>query len=285
MKKNFLFLTLFLAISYSVFSLSLPKPTNYVTDNAGIISDETEAHLNESLRLFEASTTHEIAVVTIPKLENDTIETAAVSLFEEWGIGKEGLDNGVLFLVSLEDRVMRIEVGYGLEGILPDAIAFQIINEIKPYFANGNYDEGIHTAVDDIQAVIAGEKVTYTENRGIFHTGLGQWALYIIFIFIMVGFQIMAATKSWWHGGVIGGVAGGLLGLILGGIISGIVFGIIAAVIGLIVDYFVSHYKGPGTFGGFGGHSGGGFSGGGRSGGFGGFGGGMSGGGGASGRW
>src|SRR3989344_3919031 len=104
-----------------------------------------------SVRAFEASTTNEIAVVTINSLGGDTIENYAVKLFEDWKIGKERDDNGILLLIAKNDRKVRIEVGYGLEGAVPDAISNQIIQkEIVPHFKNNDFAGGIFDGVDSL---------------------------------------------------------------------------------------------------------------------------------------
>ncbi len=272
-------------------------PTGFVSDFAGIINESARASLESELQKFEAETKHEIAVVTIKSLQGDTIENFAVKLFEDWQIGKKGADNGALFLIALEDRQMRIEVGYGLEGPLPDATAYAIINKIvKPAFQAGDYAKGITEGVGAIEAAVKGEDVGARVGKKIgegFNLGrlineLGPWFFIFIFIILRSVIYGFGGSKRWWPGGVWGGVFGLVAGLIAAGLAIGIIFWILGfGIAGLLLDYVASK-KGPfkggrgGFWGGMGGFGhGGGFGGGG----FGGFGGGGSGGGGSSGRW
>ncbi|MBX4181555.1 TPM domain-containing protein [Candidatus Parcubacteria bacterium] len=275
-----MFLTLLLAITLS--------PVGYVNDFASILSPQTVTSLNQELTDFTKNTSAEISVVTIPSLGSDqTIETYATELFQKWGIGKAKEDNGVLLLISRDDREMRIEVGYGLEPVITDIESDHIINDVLvPAFQNGDYDAGVTSAVERIKDDIGrGEpevgKPTLTFASEvllhIFNAG-GGVILYFIFLIPVFIVSILARSKSWWAGGIFGGVIGWIF-------LNGIFIIIISALLGLLLDYIVSKtYKKHKALGidppwwiGGGGK--------GPGGGFGGFGGGMSGGGGASGRW
>lgn len=278
---------LFSAVVVSAYS-SPGMPTGYVNDFAGVLSAQAKQQIELRLSSLDASTSAQVSVVTIKSLDGDTIENYANKLFEEWGIGQKGKDNGVLLLVSVEDREMRIEVGYGLEGALTDAESSWVIRDkITPRFKEGNYDQGVIDGVEGILTAASEDLVPISIEKT-FETSAGFMenafpALIFGFMALQWMWAILARTKSWWLGGVIGAVAGvifwGLTGLILLGLF------------GLLLDWLVSkeykkstetgHY--PWWIGGKSGF-GGGFSGG-RSGGFGGFGGGRSGGGGSSGRW
>jgi uncharacterized protein len=134
-------------------------PSGFVDDFAGLLSADEVGGLESKLSQFEQATGNEIVVVTIPGLQGDTIEGFAEKLFQEWGIGKEGKDNGALLLVAVEDRAVRIEVGYGLEGMLTDAQSSQIINRvIIPAFQKEDYNGGISQAVDLILPALGGEE-------------------------------------------------------------------------------------------------------------------------------
>ncbi|HYC82988.1 MAG TPA: TPM domain-containing protein, partial [Candidatus Paceibacterota bacterium] len=186
--------------------ISPGEPTGYVSDFAGILKAEDRASMEAKLESFEASTGNEIAVVTVTSLGGDTIENYAVELFEEWGIGKEREDNGVLMLVALEEREMRIEVGYGLEGALTDAQSYWIINnELKPAFQRGDYAAGINAGVDKVIAATQGEIIAEDSPEP-------QAFNFNFLIFGFVAFQwllaILARSKSWWAGGVFGALGG-----------------------------------------------------------------------------
>jgi len=136
-----------------------PDYTGYVNDFAEILDSASRHDLESLVTGIEKSTGAEIAIVTIDSLEGITIEEYAVELFEKWGIGKADEDNGLLILVSLMDRKVRIEVGYGLEGVITDLEAGRIIDEIiVPNFKNEDYNRGIYDAVVTISNQIYGEE-------------------------------------------------------------------------------------------------------------------------------
>lgn len=124
------------------------KPTGFVNDNAHIINDQTKAKLTTLLSSFEQKTRIEFTVVTVATIGDTPIEDFATRLFEEWGIGKKGEDNGLLLLIAPKERKLRLEVGYGLEGAINDALAGRIIREtIVPWFTKGDYSTGILNGV------------------------------------------------------------------------------------------------------------------------------------------
>lgn len=266
------------------------EPSGFVNDFADIIPAESEQQLENRLQQFQNETTNEIAVVTIERLDGDTIDNFAVRLFEEWGIGTSENDNGVLLLVAKQDKKMRIEVGYGLEGALTDAESGAIIRSVlRPAFQNGRYADGIAQAVDAMMAATQGE---YDAPAASANTGGMDWDFIVIFggFFIIWLAAILGRSRSWWAGGVIGAVIAIGIGLWLGFVWWGIVSLVLLVPGGLLFDYGVSKQfhnaksggrRPPWWGGGMWGPGSGGFG----SGGFGGFGGGMSGGGGASGGW
>lgn len=267
------------------------SPQGFVTDFAGVLTTEEKNSLETKLGAFQKDTTNEVAVVTIHSLDGDTIENYANELFREWGIGTKQNNNGVLFLVAVDDHKMRIEVGYGLEGAVTDIGTKQLQDDVAaPAFRKGDYFSGIDGVVDGLIKMSKGEYVapaSSTTNEGL--------PKIIVFILIWGSIvfpwliAIFARSKSWWAGGVAGGVVGILISLFLN-----TTMGLIAMIpligVGLLFDYVVSRsYTGfksgdkkhiPWWAGG------GGFGGGSSSGGgFGGFGGGSSGGGGSSSSW
>jgi uncharacterized protein len=299
------FLATAVSVHKNAYAYTTPgAPTGFVTDFAQIFTADQKQTLEQSLTDFEVQTTHEISVVTIPTLAGDTIENYANELFADWKIGKEGVDNGVLLLIALEDKKVRIEVGYGLEGALTDAESKYIIDKvIIPAFKNGQFAEGLQAGAETIKQAIVDEVVVASGASAKSRTGFAGFiekALNIILgaldFFIVIGivlFQlitsILAKSKAWWHGGVLGGLVGIAI-LFFAGLSIGIISTIVLVVFGLLIDYHVSKsyevFKAGGTrpwFMSIGGGNGGGWSRGG--GGLGGFGGGSSGGGGASGGW
>ena len=280
-----------LLVSSFAYAYSSPgKASGYVNDFANIFSTEEKASLENILFLFNASSTNEISVVTVKSLGGDYIENYAEKLFKEWGIGTKKYDNGVLLLIAVEDRQMRIEVGYGLEGSLTDSVASQIIRDhLTPAFKQGDFYGGVTLAVNHIIKVTRGEykndNPSSSSNKGFDYEFL---IVAIVIVFQFLG-SILGRSKSWWAGGVIGGAAGiGLTFFQVLGItfVVGVVITIVLALLGLLFDYLVSgKYTEairsgtvPPWWAGGAGRSGGGSS-------FGGFSGGSSGGGGSSGSW
>ena len=254
-----------------------------VNDFALVLSGDARLSLESQLAEFEKQTSHEISVVTIKSLNGDSLEEYANTLFREWGIGKKDANNGVLFLVALEDRKMRIEVGYGLEGALTDLESKHIQEDyVKPLFKESKYEEGIILGANKIKEAIAGEVVGLPTKKS--KSGINGSMIELILFFGIFLLQwlmsMFARSKSWWLGGVVGAIFGVLVMLIFGWWFMIIIL----SVFGLLLDYVVSkNYQNnpnhPSWWAGGGGFGGGG------SGGFGGFGGGSSGGGGSSSSW
>jgi len=153
-------LLLLLALPSPAFGAApkLPSPAGPVTDLAGILDAGTQQRLLRLIRDVQERTTAEIAILTVPSTEPLTVEEYAVAIFDRWKIGKRGKDNGLLFLVAVRDRRMRITTGYGLEGILPDGKVGEIRDrDIVPYFRAGRYPEGILRGTEALAKVIQSE--------------------------------------------------------------------------------------------------------------------------------
>lgn len=290
----------FLTVGFSARAYSSPgKPAGFVNDFAGILDLAQKASLETKINSFNASTSNEISVVIINSLDGDTIENYANKLFADWGIGKDKKDNGVLLLVSMGDRQMRIEPGYGLEGALPDITCRQIITQtMRPAFQAGDYYKGVDGAVNDIISATKGEYTADTADNATNSSSLNNLSFDLIFFLIFFGFSLLnilwrhlAKSRSWWEGGVIGFILGLIIAVIfLRILLFLILIPVIGILFGLGSDYLVSRVlpkPKPPRRGGSGGiwFGGGGFGGSGGGGGFGGFGGGGSGGGGSSGGW
>lgn len=148
-------LALFAAACFAAFAAlaaDVPYLSGRVVDNAEILRAETKQKLTARLKAHEAETTNQIAVLTVPSLEGESIESYAEQVFNTWKLGQKGKDNGVLVLVAPNERRMRIEVGYGLEGTLTDVAASRIVrNVMTPRFKEGNFDAGV---AEGVQAVI-----------------------------------------------------------------------------------------------------------------------------------
>ena len=136
-------------------ALDVPYLTGRVNDDAEILSPQVRKTITERLKAHEDKTGNQIAVLTVPSLEGESIEGYAEAVFKEWKLGQKGKDNGILLIVAPQDRRMRIEVGYGLEGTLPDSAAGSIIrNVITPKFKSGDYDGGVEAGVNAIISVL-----------------------------------------------------------------------------------------------------------------------------------
>ena len=285
LKKALIVFSLWLTVISPALAYDNPGPaTGFVNGFVQVLSSEQKQNLENKLLNFEKESSNEVAVAIISSLDGDTIENFALELFADWQIGKKNNDNGVLILVAIEDRQMRIEVGYGLEGALTDAQSSWIINQVmKPAFQQGDYYAGLDQAVDKIIAASQGEYLP-SESATTEMPNVGNWLWFFIFIFMWLT-AILSRSKSWWLGGVFGGIGGVIVGLFNGFLFFGLIATAVLIPLGLFFDYLVSKkYQASKASGHvpwwIGGGRGGGFGGG-----FGGFGGGGSGGGGASGRW
>ena len=288
-----LFLIFTIALPLYTFAFTVPtRPTGFVQDYAKILTTEQVNTLESKLETFEKQTTNEIAIVTVPSLDNEPIENVAQEIFTKWGIGKKDKNNGVLLLVSLADRKTRIQTGYGVEGDLTDIATSYIQSDIiTPAFRAGDYNAGINGAVDKIIETLGGNQIVPKDYEQSNNNSRGfNWNFIFIFGFIVLQWliAILARSKSWWGGGIIGGViALALWHFFIFSLIFVIPLFVILVGFGLLLDFFASRayqkHKSTGMRppwflggGGFGGRGGGGF---------GGFGGGGSGGGGSSGSW
>ena len=185
---------------------SLPKPAGRIADLANVIDAATEADLDRRLDELEQKTTSEIALVTVPSLDGVPVEDYAVRLFKEWGIGQSKSDNGVLVLVAPNEREMRIEVGYGLEGVLPDGLAGEVIREqFIPRFRDNDYNGGIRDGVVRVIEIVEKEEVLSAEEIARLNdAGLPDdepWWILIPFmgLFVAIGFTMVgigARTKT-----------------------------------------------------------------------------------------
>ena len=240
--KYFIFILFLFLTSFSSFALEVPSLTSPVIDRAGLLSRQDRAALASALIEVKRQTGNEIAILTIKSLENETIDSYAIKVVDQWKLGNKDKDNGVLFLIALDDRKMRIEVGQGLEGLIPDITAGRIIREVQAYFKKGDYRSGIIIGASLI-AEKSGAKLTNTPRVSNRRSGGGNGTL--IFIVIIVLSMIFGRGGRGGSGGILTGL---LLGSMMGGRSTG-GFG-----------------SSSGGFGGGGFGGGGGFSGGGASG-------------------
>lgn len=234
-------------------STQVPKADGWVTDLAGMITPGDEATLESELEAWKRGSGHEMAVLTVDSLNGATIEGFALDVAREWALGSKDKSDAALLVVSKADRKIRVEVGRGLEGVLPDILCARIIRDvITPAFKRGNFSSGIVAGVQALRATAGGDLSKLPPER----TPDSGWPAGLVFLIILIVILArIAQVRN--RGGFTRGIPGRRIGGRSGG------------------------------FGGFGGFSGGGFGGGGRSGGgFSGFGGGGGfSGGGSSGGW
>ncbi len=254
---RFFILIALLAASLSAWServADLPRPSNYVNDFAGVLSPGTQRTLNTLCSQLDRQAHAQIAVITIKSLDGEPIESFATALEDKWGVGGKKSDRGVLLILAVQDRKRRIEVGYGLEGILPDSRAGEIGRAMVPDLQANDYNAAVTLAVNQMAGIIA--RAAGVTLQPVAHSPPVQQAQPVslgkLLILAVIGFFLIIFLLR--RGG--SGILGFLLGMFFGG---------------------------GGGWGG--GGRGGGSGGGGGDGGFGGFGGGESGGGGASGDW
>ena len=258
--------------------VAVPALTGHIIDQTGTLTTEQKAALEQTLAAFEASKGSQLAVLIVPTSAPEAIEQYALRVAEQWKLGRKKVDDGAILVVAKNDRTLRIEVGYGLEGALTDATSNRIINEIiVPRFKQQDFYGGLTAGVGQIIRVIDGEPLP-APSRNTAGSG-GDIQRYVPLVFILA----LAV------GGVLRSVLGKVPGsLVTGGVVAVIAWFVVGAVsMAAIAGVFALFITLVG--GGMGGHGLGGFYGGGRGGhgGGGGFrgGGGGFGGGGASGRW
>jgi len=212
-------------------AVDIPPLKARVTDLSGTLNAQQSAALEQTLAEFEERKGAQIALLLVPTTQPEAIEQYAVRVYETWKLGRKGVDDGVLLVVAKNDRKLKIEVGYGLEGILPDAIAKRIIeDDIVPRFKQGDFYGGIRAGVDRIMRVVEGEKLpppavrTHPQSPG-FHA---DWLIPLFFIGVFVSGILRM---------VVGQVASAVVVGTLFGLGAWLVTGFVlaAAVVGLII--------------------------------------------------
>ncbi len=249
MKRSvkFILLLIFLLIYgvHKVYAYDVPNYDGYVNDFADVLSEETEQQLEDKLTaLSKEENGIEIAVVTVDNLEGESVEGVSQQFFDTWKIGKKNIDNGVLLLISKQDRELRIQTGYGAEAFLTDAQAGRIIrNVLVPPLKKDDYDQAVILGVDAIikkgenidQSELIDENIQSNIETGTI-VGIAAFFYFVGSFLVIYVASFLGRTKSWWLGGVIG------LGISL--LFGSITASIILSLIGLLLDYILSkNYK------------------------------------------
>jgi len=265
-----------------------------VTDLTHTLSASDAQALEAKLAAWERDSGNQMAVLIVPSTKPEPIEAYSIRVAEAWKIGRKGQDNGVLFLIAKDDRKLRLEVGYGLEGVLTDATSHRIITEtVAPYFRQNQFAAGINAGVDRVISVVGkGEPLPEAKSQPAVRRGFGGFDFGTFFILVLVVVPVIGGILARVFGKVLGStVGGGIVGAVAWVIGGSLLIGIVAAIIGFVIMLFLGAGGGIGRRGGGwipiggGGWSGGSWGGGGGGGGGFSGGGGGFGGGGASGGW
>jgi uncharacterized protein len=256
----------------------IPRLEARVTDLTGTLTRDQQAQLESQLASLERDKGTQIAVVVLPTTQPESIEQFGIRLAEAWKIGRKGADDGILVIVAKNDRAVRIEVGYGLEGAIPDAVAKRIIEErITPRFREGDFFGGLQASTSALGRIVAGETLPAVRQSSSFKLD-GDSSIFLLFVLAMLArgaralFGLLGAVG-------VAALAGALVLMVLGSWV--------AALMATLVVFLISFARGGGSGWHTGGRGGGGGWSSGSGGGSGGWsgGGGGFGGGGASGRW
>jgi len=216
-----------------VFAVSYPAPRGYVNDFAGVMDTGVVENLNNILSDLDSRANAEVSVAVVTSLEGMDVETYATEMFKRWGVGNKSTNRGLLLLVSVTDKKSRIEVGYGLEGILPDGLTGAIQDKyIVPYFRQGDYSKGISHGTLAIAGVIAKDSGIELSAGPVENIGdtpprsrlqnIFSIVLFIFFIILVIRhpfllFFLLNTGRSGGHGGFGGGGFGGFGGGLSGG--------------------------------------------------------------------
>jgi uncharacterized protein len=271
-RQYFAILALLLLLPFIAGALDAPPLKGRVNDLANMLSPEAAARLEQKLASFERETSNQVAVLLIPSLQGDDIDPFAIRVAEQWQLGQKGKDNGVLMIIAQAERKVRIEVGMGLQGVLPDITAAKIIREVmRPHLKSGNFDMGINTGVDAIIAATKGEfKASPQDAAKQPHKKKSSFTTFLVITIVVA---VICGMLSRYLGGAAGAIGLPLAAtmafpglsvlmlflLALGGLVGGFLLSI----------FLAGMHGGGGGFGGgyWGGGFGGGSSGGGGGGG------------------
>ncbi len=213
MKKivNLFILTFFLTLTFAVFAKEVPLLTGPVVDEASILTSNGKRAIESALMDLEKRTSIQFQILVVNSLDDETLEGFSIKVVDQWKLGKKGEDKAALFLISMSERKMRIEVGRGIEGELTDLVARRIIEEVKPFFKSSQYDQGIALGVS-LMASKLGEKLNFNGQLKPRHKKKlsGTFLPFAIFLIIVI-FQIFFpnSRRSRFGGGFGGGGFGG----------------------------------------------------------------------------
>jgi uncharacterized protein len=188
-----------------------PTPRSYFTDSAGVVPRQQAAAIEEQLQGLEARTGHQVIAVLFASLDGEPLEDFTIRCAERWKVGRKGLDDGIIFFAFVRDRRMRLEVGYGLEGKVPDAIAHQLLDGVvKPSFARGDYGGGVLALAGALEGIFRGEPPPRPASHAKSSSGVPGLILVVVAVLLVQALAAGRRRRGFWggHGGW-GGFSGG----------------------------------------------------------------------------
>ena len=207
------------ALRVAAMEVMPPKPAGYFNDAAGVVPKETALRFNEQLAQFERETSNQLVVAVFPKMQTDSsIEDYTQRIAQSWGVGQQGRRNGAVLFVFVADRKMYVQVGYGLEGVIPDATAFDITERnIKPRFRANDYEGGLAVGIDLLMKAARGEYTgtgkTVLENERAVPAASGCSIPVLLFLFVLMflffGRSRKRRRRGWGYSGAGGPFIGG----------------------------------------------------------------------------
>jgi len=214
-------ITVLLFFGGTGYSLEVPsRPANYVTDMAGLLTSQQISTLDKLLASFESKTSNQIAILIVKSLEGENLEDFSIRVAETWKLGQKDKDNGILLFIALKERKIRIEVGYGLEGVVPDGLAGSIIrHEIGPYFRKGQYYQGLEAGLRALMSATAGEYRPTAKSKKTKNVAFSSFIFFILILFFIISrlfgrrrYRRSSSMFFWGGGGFGGGFGGGGFG-------------------------------------------------------------------------
>jgi uncharacterized protein len=201
------------AVASIASAAEVPKLAARVNDYAGLLSPDAAARLEQALAQYEQQTGHQLALLTIASLDGDPIEDFSIRVAEAWKIGAKGRDDGLIFIVAKADRKTRIEVGYGLEGAIPDVLAKRILDDyVRPHFQRGDFAGGVFAAFRELMRAAEGESLGPAPVTRAPRGPTGGLLSVILPILILIVLRLILGRGFWWMlflGGSGGGYRGG----------------------------------------------------------------------------
>lgn len=211
--------------------VAIPALTSPVTDVTQTLSPQAQQSLAQKLNQLSQEKGSQIAILIVDSTQPEDIAQFGIRVAEAWKIGRDKQDDGVIIIVAKADRKMRIEVGYGLEGAIPDLVAKRIVSEtMAPHFRQGDFEGGLNAAIDQLMALIVGEALPAPEKHSSSAAGLLDWLPILMFVAIFTG-MILRSLFGTYAGSALNGGALGVLVWILGGALLTVLLVFVAAFI------------------------------------------------------